>query len=229
MGMGGRTAMSTERARMHREADILTLAQWLSPSFPIGAFAYSHGVEAAVASGWVQDRDGLQGWLLDALRYGTGRSDAIWLRLGAAADDADLLRLDAEARAFAPAVSRRVEAERQGAAFVKTVGAVWSLPLPDVVLPLAVGAAMGRHGIETELGVMLYLQAFVSNIASAAQRLMPLGQTQAQGVIAALQPACREVAQETQGARLADIESHCFLSDIAAMRHDTLEPRMFQS
>ena len=229
MGMGARIAMNTGRPRMRIDGDLITLTQWLSPSFPVGAFAYSHGVEAAVAEGWVEDGPGLQAWLSDTLRQGTGRSDAIWLRLGAETDDAELRALDAEARAYAPAASRRKEAERQGAAFAKTVRAVWDVDLPDVVFPLAVGAACGRKDIDVEMAVPLYLHAFLSNLIAAAQRLMPLGQTEAQSVLAALQAEVQEVAEATRGAGLDDIESHAFLSDIAAMRHETMEPRLFQS
>ena len=223
MGTGGHIAMPIE-------PHILTLTQWLSPSFPIGAFAYSHGVEAAVQAGWIDDPVSLQDWLSDVLRAGTGRSDASWLRLAYDAEnEAALLALNAEALAFAPALSRRREAERQGAAFAKTVRAVWDLDVPDVALPLAVGASAHRQGLDLEMVVPLYLQAVESNLINAAQRLMPLGQTEAQRVLAAVQPLCQAVAQGTEGAQLDDVESHAFLSDIAAMRHETLEPRLFQS
>ena len=229
MGMAARIVMSTGRPRMRIDGDLITLTQWLSPSFPVGAFAYSHGLEAAVSEGWIENGPGLRSWLSQTLRHGTGRNDAIWLRLGAAADVDQLEALNAEALAFAPARSRRVEAERQGAAFAKTVRAVWDVDLPDVVLPLAVGAACGRQGIDVEIAVPLYLHAFVSNLVSAAQRLMPFGQTEAQGVLSALQSDVQSVAEETKGKVLEDIASHAFLSDIAAMRHETLEPRLFQS
>lgn len=229
MGMDAPIAMNTGRQRMRIDGDLITLTQWLSPSFPVGVFAYSHGVEAAVSEGWVADGSSLQAWLSEALTHGTGRSDAIWMRLGSVADDEELLVLDAEARAFAPALSRRVEAMRQGAAFAKTVRDVWDVELPDVVLPLAVGAACGRQGIDVEIAVPLYLHAFLSNLVSAAQRLMPLGQTEAQAVLATLQNRVQAVAEETADKWLEDIESHAFLSDIAAMRHETLEPRLFQS
>ena len=211
------------------DRDLITLTQWLSPSFPIGAFAYSHGLEAAVAEGWVTDGPSLQAWLHGVLRDGSGRNDAIWLRLGYSAERDALLQLNAEARAYAPARERRVEAERQGAAFVKTVNAVWDMDMPDCVLPLAVGAACGRQGIDLEVAVALYLHGFVGNLVAAAQRLMPFGQTKAQAVLAALQGDIEMVVSETHAAGLDDIDSHAFLSDIAAMRHEALEPRLFQS
>ncbi|MEM8775576.1 MAG: urease accessory UreF family protein [Pseudomonadota bacterium] len=230
MATGAPTAMSMDIPLMRIEIDLITLTQWLSPSFPIGSFAYSHGLEAAVARGWVQNAGSLQEWLSDIALHGTGRSDAIWLRLAYRAEDrTELLALNAEARAFAPAKTRLIEAERQGAAFAKTVRAVWEMDLPDLLVPLAVGAATHQKDIDIDLVVPLYLQAVLGNLVSAAQRLMPLGQTEGQAVLAALQQACLQIAQETADAEREDIYSNAFASDIAAMHHETLEPRLFQS
>lgn len=209
------------------DAKLLTLVQWLSPAFPTGAFAYAHGLEAAVAQGWVRDAESLQTWLRDVTQCGTGRSDAIWLRLGFAADALDTL--DAEARAYAASATRRAEGLRQGAAFAATVRSVWQLDVPDVILPLAVGRAARLADMEVEAVVPLAVQAFLSNLVSAAQRLMPLGQSQAQGVLANLAGDIAEVADETRGATLADISNSTLMSDIAAMQQDTLEPRIFQA
>ena len=76
---------------------------------------------------------------------------------------------------------------------------------------------------------MLYLQGFASNLTSAAQRLMPLGQTQAQRTLSRLAPLCQRLVSDTATATAADLHSNSFLSDIAAMTHETLQPRLFQS
>ncbi len=227
MATGGPTATNTDTRRMPIDAKLLTLTQWLSPSFPVGAFAYSHGIEQAIHEGWIKDADDLQAWLQSCLDQGSGRADAIWLRLGFAAEDVALI--DAQARAFAASSERLREAERQGAAFCQTVNAVWGYDLPDLLLPVAVGRAAGQAGLDLDAATSLYLQAFTSNLVAAAMRLMPLGQTAGQQVLTALQPVYMAVAGETQGATADDIYSNAFLSDIAAMRHETLEPRLFQS
>lgn len=223
------TLMSTDIRRMPTATDtqLLTLSQWLSPAFPISAFAYSHGVESAIAEGWISDAATLEDWLKDCLTHGTGRSDAIWLRLAHAAEDP--AALDAQARAFVIGAERLREAERQGAAFVRTVNAVWGQDLPDLLLPIAVGQAARRAGLSVDLTTVLYLQSFASNLVSAALRLSPIGQTAGQRVIHALRETCAAVADETRGADLQDISGAAFLSDVAAMAHETLEPRLFQS
>src|SRR5271154_1610726 len=56
---------------------MLPLLIWLSPAFPVGAFAYSHGLEWAVEAGDVVDARSLEAWLVDLLGFGAPRSDAI--------------------------------------------------------------------------------------------------------------------------------------------------------
>lgn len=202
---------------------LLTLTQWLSPSYPVGAFSYSHGLEAAVARGWVSDADSLRDWLTDVLEQGSGRIDAIWIWR---AFHGDAVEVDALARAFQPSFERRREAERQGAAFARVTRDVWRLDLPDMLLPVALGRAARQMQMEAETVAALYLHGFVGNLVQVAQRLMPLGQTAAQAVLAGLTPVCQRVAVAAEG---VEPWSNAFLSDIAAMQHETLETRLFQS
>lgn len=230
MATAAPTAMSTGTAPMRDDAQLLTLAQWLSPAYPVGGFAYSHGLESAVRAGWIADAGGLETWLEDVLEHGSGRADAIWLHLAhRCADGDDLMALDDEARAFAPTRERLREGARQGAAFARTTGEVWGLDLPDLLLPLALGRAARLMGMAPGPVAALYLHAFAGNLVAAAQRLMPMGQTAAQRVLAGLTPLCAAVAEATATADLDDIASTAFLSDVAAMTHETLEPRIFQS
>ncbi len=230
MATGALIRTSTGPRPMNTDARFLTLMQWLSPAFPVGGFAYSHGLETAIAEGRVASGADVEDWLRDILRDGTGRSDAIWLGLAHQAGSTEALTaLDAQARAFCAARERLREGERQGAAFVRTVNAVWSLDLPPILLPLAVGSAAGQVGIDRRMAAMAYLQSFVSSLVSAALRLAPLGQTEGQRIVAALAPDCATLSELAETATEDDIHSNAFLSDIMAMRHETLEPRLFQS
>ena len=91
------------------------------------------------------------------------------------------------------------------------------------------GFAAARQELDVDLTAALYLHAFTSNLVSAAVRAVPLGQTEGQRVLSALLPICHEIAQDTRDATLDDLSSTAFLSDIAAMRHETLQPRIFRS
>ena len=229
MAMAAPTHMITDIRPMPTPIDVrfLTLTQWLSPAFPTGAFAYSHGIETAIHEGWIANAKDLERWLRDCLIHGSGRADAIWLRLAYTSDDP--LEIDAKARAFALARERLREADRQGAAFVATVNAVWDLALPKMLLPVAVGRAARLTELDVDTAVTLYLQSFVANLTLAAIRLGPIGQTAGQQIIQRLQSLCLEIAEETKAADADDVYGNAFLSDIASMTHETLEPRLFQS
>ena len=204
--------------------------QWLSPAFPLSSYAYSHGLESAVESGWLHSADSLYEWLFDLLLSGAGKNDAIWIRLAAEVTDAaELVRLNDEARALQISAERLRETQKQGHAFAKTVEDVWGIAVPMVCLPLAVGFAAKQSQLSADDVIPLYLQAMTSNLVAAAQRLLPIGQTEGQRILARLQPEFVSLATATLDARLEDICSHNFLSDVAAMKHETLQGRIFQS
>ncbi len=229
MDTGEPTPTHTDIRPMFMPTDprFLTLMQWLSPAFPTGAFAYSHGIESAIADGWITDAESLEDWLQDCLTHGSGRADATWIRLAFEAEDPKLI--DLEARAFISSHERLREAERQGAAFINIVNDVWDISLSGFLLPVALGHAARHVRLDIDATVAFYLHSFVSNLVSAAQRLAPIGQTAGQRVIANLMPLCLEVANDTKGASVEDVFGNAFRSDISAMRHETLQPRLFQS
>lgn len=213
---------------MLTEAQALLLARWLSPAYPVGAFAYSHGLEAAIADGLVTDEAGLRDWLADLLEHGAGHNDALFLAAAfRAGDEAGLSQIDVTARAFAASAERVIEAERQGAAFIRTEAAVSGGPETPLLHPVAIGARAALHGLPLRPTIALYLQGFMANLVSAALRLMPLGQTGGQRVQAALAPLCARLAREAENGTLDDLSSISLLGDIASMRHETQQPRIF--
>ena len=210
----------------------LRLLAWLSPAFPTGAFAYSHGLEWAVETGDVRDEATLRSWLADVLANGTGRTDTILLRHAhrAARDPAALADIAERALATAAGRERHNEALAQGQAFV-LAAAPWTMPPVPRETPyaVAVGALAGAHDIPEDDTAAAYLQAFASNLISAAVRLVPLGQTAGLRVLAALEPVILDTAAETKIAALDEIGGCAFRSDIAAMRHETQYTRLFRS
>jgi urease accessory protein len=212
---------------------LLRLLAWLSPAFPTGGFAYSHGLEWAVEAGDVRDEPSLLAWLTDVLAHGSGRSDAILLRHAHWTDRAALPALAALGAAVATSRERRAETLGQGDAFARAA-LVWgsprlaalSSPLP---YPVAVGALAADHGIGEEPAVAAYLQAMMTNLISAGMRLVPLGQNAGLRVLAALERTILAVVEATRGATLDDIGTACFRSEIGAMRHETQHTRLFRS
>lgn len=229
MAMGARILTNMSRPPMSTERDILTLTQWLSPAYPVGAFAYSHGLEAAVAMGAITSGDDLREWLTDVLLHGTGRNDCILLRAAYHADPSELEMINDTALAMAASAERQLEAKLQGAAFCQTTAAIWGGGNVEYIYPVAVGAAAARMNFDVTLTASLYLHAMVSNLVVAAQRLISLGQTDGQAIVSALALLCEKTAKDSALETLDDLQSTAFLSDIAAMRHETQQPRIFRS
>ena len=215
---------------MSTDAHILTLAQWLSPAYPVGAFAYSHGLEWAAEAGKVADGPSLRLWLEDVLCHGAGLSDARFLVAAfRAASTQEVGEIDATCRAFAASKERLMETAQQGAAFSQVTASVWKLELPRLAYPVAVGRAAALAGLPLPLTAKLYLQAFVTNLVGAGQRLLPVGQSEAQGLIRTLAPLIEATAETALAGTLDDLSATAFLSDIAAMKHETQHSRIFRT
>lgn len=218
------------------------LLVWLSPAFPVGAFAYSHGIEAAVEAGDINDLATLRDWLADLLRHGAGRGDSILLaaawRATRARDFNAFAEINELALALAPTRERHLETLSQGDAFVAAISAAWPCPeiealrarVPGgVAYPVALGVAAAGHGAALAPTLEASLIAFVSNIVSACVRLGPIGQTDGQRAIAALMPDIRAAAVFAADATLDDLGGFAQRADIASMRHETQYSRLFRS
>jgi urease accessory protein len=223
------------------EAGFLPLLCWLSPSFPIGAYAYSHGLEWAVEAGDIRDEAGLEAWLGDILHHGLGRNDAILLcaahRASASGDRTLLDGANELALALAGSAEFRLETAQQGRSFLDAVLAAWPHPrlselatdLDEVALPVALGLASACHGLGRATTTQAYLTALAQNLVSAAIRLAPIGQTSGQRVLARMVPGLAGLADEVQSLGLDDVGSATFRADLGSFRHETQYTRLFRS
>ena len=218
------------------------LMTWLSPSFPVGSFAFSGGIEWAVEAGDIHDRQSLQQWLGALLSDGTGLSDAIFfVHAYSATSDRDFARLASVAelaQAYVNSRERKLETAAQGRAFIDAVTAAWRVPLLDdaladighpVVYPVAVGLVSAAHDVPLGAALHAFLHAVVSNWISAGVRLIPLGQTGGQHALAALERDVVRAGERASAASLDDLGGATFRADIASMRHETQYTRLFRS
>jgi urease accessory protein len=223
-----------ERAALYR------LMAWLSPAFPVGAFSYSSGIEWAVEADDIKDAKTLRGWLAVMLAEGGGFCDAVlFAHAHRAIGDEKALRAVAElASAFAPTKERHLETTAQGNAFVEAARAAWPTPALDrlkaawdgaVAYPVGVAVAASGHGITLEPALAAFLQAVAANWVSAGVRLIPLGQTDGQRVLAALESVVAATAKRALTATLDDLGSSAFRADLASARHETQYTRLFRS
>ena len=170
---------------------------WLSPAFPVGAFSYSSGIEWAVEAGDIADAASLRDWLAAMLADGSGFCDGVFLaqahRAASAHDDAALREIAELAAAFVPSRERQLETSTQGRAFIEIARAAWTCDGLDeliaacdgaIVYPVAVGLVSAAHDIPLAPAMHAFLHALVSNWISAGARLVPLGQTDSQRMLA---------------------------------------------
>ena len=183
----------------------------------------------------VTSAEDLRDWLAALLRFGSGWNDAVlfaeaWRRQRDSGSLAELAGLGA---ALAGSRERHLETTLQGAAFASALRNAW--PAPPVSLPepcpypVAVGAACGAHWIDLEAALAAYLQAFVANLAQASIRLGVTGQSDAVGLVAALEPVVTETAMRAAQSSLDDLGSAAILSEIMSMRHETHYSRLFRT
>lgn len=220
-------------------AAVLPLLVWLSPNYPVGAFAYSHGLEAAVDAGLVGNAAALEAWIAALVSHGSGRQDLILAaRAWRAADarDADALAdLNDLALALAPSRERRLETGATGRAFTEATRAAWPSALAvlpadrDIAYPVAFGAAAGTAGLSLADSLAALALAFAGNLVSAALRLGIVGQTDGQRVLAASVVLAEASGWSAAAASLDDLGGFALRSDIAAIHHETLYSRLFRS
>jgi urease accessory protein len=223
-------------------AALYRLMAWLSPAYPVGAFSYSSGIEWAVETGDIRDAETLRQWLTVMMTEGGGFCDAVFFvhaHRAASEDDAVKLHDVAElAAAFAPSKERHLETTAQGRAFVEATRAAWPCGALDrlagawdgaIAYPIAVGVTTAGHGIAIEAALAAFLHAVAANLISAGVRLIPLGQTDGQRLLAALEPTVASTAARALETPLDQVGGAAFRADIASMMHETQYTRLFRS
>ena len=222
------------------------LAALFSPSFPIGAFSYSHGIEVAIASGDVVDASTAYDWIETILRGGSGRNDAILMANAykavnppafegtdlADARNAEIEVINELAFALSPGAERAQESRELGINFTRILEQVYQLDLglsPPLAYPVAAGIATRYLGCELRLSLSFFLQSFIGNLISVAVRAVPLAQSDGQIILARLMPATAAVADEAARTTLADVGGYAILADHASILHETLETRIYRT
>ncbi|MBA5777067.1 urease accessory protein UreF [Stappia sp. F7233] len=237
MGIITGTTMTTEAG-----GALYRLMTWLSPSYPVGAFAYSQGLEGAVTLGHVHDRHSAGEFISESLDCGALWSDAVILaashKAAAAQDWPALKEINGFARAFLLTAELKLESLSLGRAFLDTTAEAWPTSmlhrlrqgvLGEIAYPVAVASAAAGHGIALTQTLEACLHAGVANLVSAAIRLVPLGQSEGQSIIAGLEGKIRAVAERAMTTEIEDLATASFAAEISSMLHETQTTRLFRS
>lgn len=220
---------------------MLRLLSWLSPTFPSGAYSYSHGLEWAVEVAYVTDRESLVDWLDADLRFGSARNEAIFFgESHRYADQNDLgkLAIVAElAAAYRGTAEFALESSQQAGAFLSTLRRVWSdtilndlasFRMPPTVA-VVVGARTAKERIPLRFALHAFLHNYAVNLVNAGVRLVPLGQTDGQRALAELEPAIMHACRLGAEASIDDLGSAGFSLEICSIAHETQYTRLFRS
>ena len=224
---------------------LLRLQSWLSPAFPTGSYSYSHGLEWAVEAGHVNDRESLVDWLEADISYGSARNEAIFFseawRCTRDNDCAKLFEIAELAAAFRATSEFALESSQQASACHSMLRRVWPDRLLDALsqwlserhvapaVSVVLGVRSAREGIPVGLALPAYLQSYLANLVTAGVRLIPLGQTDGQLAIAALEAAVLAASAQARNATIDDLGSAAFMVDLASMAHETQYTRLFRS
>ncbi len=210
------------------QTSFLLLLNWMSPTFPIGSFAYSHGLEQAIADGRITAPDDVARWIADLLQAGTAWNDAVLFAqcwLGSPEE------INEQALALAGSAERYSETIQLGRNF-NLAAAVWTGDEQQgsvMAYPVAAGCSCKAMGISQSQALLAFLQGFCAAQVSVAVRLVPIGQTAGLRILRNLSPLIATIANRAAAATREDIGTNCVAADIAAMQHETLEPRIFRT
>jgi urease accessory protein len=195
-----------------------------------------------VESGDITDRSALLGWLTAMLTEGAGFNDAVLMaaahRAATGGTDAALVEVAELAAALVPTRERHLETTTLGRAFVEVTSAAWPCETltrlkaawdGPVAYPVAFGTACAGHAIPLAAAAHAFLAAITANWVSAAVRLVPLGHTDSQLALNALEPVVTETARRAVAATLDDLGGATFRADLASALHETQYTRLFRS
>jgi urease accessory protein len=206
-------------------AQLLMLLNWMSPAFPIGAYAYSHGLEWAIESGNVSTQSEVEEWIADLISHGSGWNDAVLFNLSFEQNVNEL------AIAMCPSKERYLETTQLGAAF-EIAASVFSkrdILASEIAYPVAAARACNAMGIDPTYALLAFMQGFSNALISVAVRLVPLGQTAGLEIMRNLMPLIVKTAARAAFATEADLGSITLLSDVASMKHETQFSRVFRT
>ncbi len=215
------------------------LFQLASPNLPIGAFTYSQGLEWAVEAGWVSDVDALHDWLRSVLWHSLVLGELPLIRRAMrATDEGDLAAFEHWAQALVATRETRelrTEEHQRGAAFLRvitrlplTVDPLWHDALAQAQAT-GFGYAAAQWGLKPDAACRGYLWSWLEGAVVAGVKLVPLGQTQGQQLMAALSTELVRACEASRDIDDDDIGPSTFAMAIASSRHETQYTRLYRS
>ena len=199
------------------------LQVWFSSSFPIGSYAYSHGLEALIDDKKIKNNNDVKEFLDALLFYGTLRNDYIFMKSIYKGDEINQLIL-----ASAPSKERQIEMIDMGNSFRKIMKDSWELSLPENTSFIYCLAKAGLYfDIKFDDLIKFYLQSFISNLINVCVKHIPMSQKDGQSLNVIFINQIQEFLTHSDKLTLKDIGTTFFIGDIFAIKHENLDSRIY--
>ena len=199
------------------------LQVWFSSSFPIGSYAYSHGLEALIDDKKIKNNNDVKEFLDALLFYGTLRNDFIFMKSIYKGEEINQLIL-----ASASSKERQIEMIDMGNSFRKIMKDSWELSLPKNTSFIYCLAKAGLHfNIKFDDLIKFYLQSFISNLINVCVKHIPMSQKDGQTLNVIYINQIQEFLTLSDKLTLKDIGTTFFIGDIFAIKHENLDSRIY--
>tara|TARA_B100000700_G_scaffold326290_1_gene437414 strand:+ start:2138 stop:2773 length:636 start_codon:yes stop_codon:yes gene_type:complete len=209
---------------MNKIKDPLQILQiWFSSSFPVGSYAYSHGIEALIDKKRIKDKDNVKEFLDALLFYGTLRNDYIFLKSIYKGEEINDIIL-----ASASSKERHIEMIDMGNSFRKIMKDSWQLKLKDnTSFVYCVGKAALHFNIKFDDLIKFYLQSYISNLINVCVKHIPISQKDGQTLNVIFIDQIQKFLDQSKQLTLNDIGTTFFIGDIFAIKHENLDSRIY--
>ena len=199
------------------------LQVWFSSSFPIGSYAYSHGLEALIDDKKIKNNNDVKEFLDALLFYGTLRNDYIFMKSIYKGEEINELIL-----ASASSKERQIEMIDMGNSFRKIMKDSWELSLPENTSFIYCLAKAGLHfDIKFDDLIKFYLQSFISNLINVCVKHIPMSQKDGQSLNVIFINQIQDFLKHSNKLTLNDIGTTFFIGDIFAIKHENLQSRIY--
>lgn len=224
---------------------LLNLLQLASPALPVGAYSYSEGLESLIESQAIANREQLDRWIVRELQYGSIRVEAaIAVRAYRSFSEGNLAQLQYW-NAWLSASRETQELRQQswqmgrsllqllanlqgdGCADLSVRAFVPALSPCNYAVAFGIAAVLGNIPLET--AAIAYLHSWATNLIGAGVKLIPLGQTAGQQLLASLRDRFAASSQEILGLTDESLDSCNWGLTMASMAHETQYTRLFRS
>ena len=214
-------AINTKMKKIKDPLQILQI--WFSSSFPVGSYAYSHGLEALIDDNKIKNKDDVREYLEALLFYGSLRNDYIFLKSVYVGEEINDLIL-----ASASSKERHIEMIDMGNSFRKIMKDSWELVLEEnTSFVYCISKAALHFDIKFDDLIKFYLQSYISNLINVCVKHIPMSQKDGQILNVNFIDQIQKFLDQSYQLTLKDIGTSFFIGDIFAIKHENLDSRIY--